>query len=215
MKKLHRWIKQRFPILGQVRDVEHTLWDVRQIRDTKHGFDLLFGTPELARYRGGHPSLIATQPLIDFWDANRTMHDGVLYDLPAGRSTLKRLRHRFGFHYLDDLSAFWKERLEDLEALTVRQFAMRHNVDVGVVFETRNRLLGRRARELDWWREPRPLAILRSNISLRELGEKLSISITHAKRLRDKARAPVPSAQPPSRTFDPGSRVDQSACPAN
>ncbi|MGD0499726.1 MAG: hypothetical protein ABSC23_14960 [Bryobacteraceae bacterium] len=87
-------------IIGHVRDVEGGLWDVRQIRDTKHGFDLLFGSPvpRLGSYRGGLPRLIATRPLIDFGDANRTKHDGVLYDLPAGRSTLKRVRHRLGFH---------------------------------------------------------------------------------------------------------------------
>jgi hypothetical protein len=183
-------MKRKSTILGQVRDVEGGLWDVRQIRDTKHGFDLLFGspTPRLGSYRGGLTRLIATQPLIDFWEANRTKHDGVLYDLPAGRTTLKRLRHRLGFHYLDDLSEFWKERLEDLAALSVREFAMRHKVDVDVVSDTRMRLLGRRARELDWWRKPRPLKILRSNITLREMAGKLCISISQAKRLRDRAR---------------------------
>lgn len=55
-------MKRNPKILGQVRDVEGSLWDVRQIRDTKHGFDLLFGSPEprLGSYKGGLPRLIAT-----------------------------------------------------------------------------------------------------------------------------------------------------------
>src|ERR1039457_7077209 len=112
-------MKRKPTILGHVRDVEGGLWDVREIRDTKYGFDLLFGSPApcLGSYRGGLPRLIATQPLIDFWEANQTKHDGVLFDLPAGRTTLKRIRRRFGFNNLDDISEFWKERIEDLEAL--------------------------------------------------------------------------------------------------
>jgi hypothetical protein len=177
-------------ILGHVRDVEGGLWDVRDIRDTRHGFDLLFGSPDprLGSYRGGLPRLIATQPLIDFWEANRTKRDGVLFDLPAGRTTLKRVRRHLGFHNLDDISEFWKERIEDLEALSAREFAIRHEVDIQVVFDTRRKLLGKRARDPGWWRKPRPLKILRSNITLREMGEKLDISITQAKRLRDRAR---------------------------
>ena len=183
-------MKRKATILGQVRDVERCIWDVREIRGTKYGFDLLFGSPasRLGSYRGGLPRLIATRPLIDFWKANRTKHDGVLFDLPAGRTTLKRLRRHFGFHYSNDLTKFWKDRIVDLETLSVREFAMRHNVDVDVVSDTRMRLLGRRSRELGWWLKPRPLKILQSNLTLREMAEKLCISISQAKRLRDRAR---------------------------
>jgi hypothetical protein len=176
-------------ILGQVRDVEGSLWDVREIRDTKHGFDLLFGSPEprLGSYRGGLPRLIATKPLVEYWKANRTRHDGTLFDLPAGRTTLKRLRRHLGFDYHDDLSEFWQERIEDLKTMSAREFAARHHVDLQVVFETRLRLLGVRARKPGWWRKPPILKILRSGITLREIGEKLDISITHAKRIRDRA----------------------------
>jgi hypothetical protein len=186
---MEKRMKRKFPILGQVRDVEGGEWDVLDIRDTKHGFDLLFGSPRpRVGYWGGPPRLIATQPLIDFWQANRTKHDGVLYDLPAGRTTLKRMRHRLGFHYLDDLSQFWKDRIEDLETLSAREFAMRHKVDVEVAIDTRRRLLGRRTRDPGWWRKARPLKILLSNISLSQMGRKLRISISQAKRLRDRAR---------------------------
>ena len=50
-------VKRKYPVLGQVRDVEVGLWDVREIRDTKYNFDLLFGSP-VSRIRnepGGLP----------------------------------------------------------------------------------------------------------------------------------------------------------------
>lgn len=182
-------MEMKYPILGQVQDVEGTIWDVRDIRTTKHGFDLLFGSPaSMPIHRWGLPRLIATKPLYDFWDANRTRRNGAIYDLPAGRSTIKRIRHRLGFNSLKDLSKFWRARITDLQELSAREFAAKHGVKLGVVFETRFKVLGRQARDLDWWHDPAALRVLRSNITLREIGEKLDISTSHAKRLRDRAR---------------------------
>jgi hypothetical protein len=183
-------MRNKFPACGQVRDVDGRLWDVRDVRDTKHGFDLLFGSlaSRLGRWGCGLPALIATQPLVDFWEANRTKRNGMIYDLPAGRTTLKRVRSRLGFHSLDDLADFWQERIEDLKALSAREFAARHNIRLQVVFATRPKVLGRRARQMGWWREAGPLEILRSDITLREMGEKLDISISQAFRLKDRAR---------------------------
>ncbi len=180
-------------ILFSLTDVEGSVWDVRQIRDTNHGFDLLFGSPasRLGAYRGGLPRLIATQPLYDFWMANRTTYNGVIFDLPAGRTTLKRVRRRLGFNYWDDLSDFWKERIQDLETLSAREFAARHKVDLSVVFGTRRRLLGKRARDLGWWTHPSSLQVLQSDITLREMGEKLGISTSQAHRLKYRARIPM------------------------
>lgn len=182
--------RSKYVSLGQVRDVEGDLWEIHEIRETEHGFDLLFGkrVSHLEDYKGGLPRLIATQALWDYWEANRIKHDGTLFDLPAGRTTLKRMRARLGFNYFEDFPEFWKERIEDLETLSPREFAERHKVDLWMVIETRRELLGRRARLLNWWRTPRTLEVLRCNITLREMGEKLGISITHTKRLRDRVR---------------------------
>ncbi len=182
-------MKRERAILGQVKDVEGGLWDVRAIRGTKHGFDLLFGSAasRLGSYRGGLPRLIATKPLQDYWEANRTKHDGQIYDLPAGRTTLKRVRQRLGFHFHKDLSDFWQERLDDLRTLATRECSAKHDLAPHVVTQARLKLVGRQARELDWWRKPRPLKILQSDITLREIGEKLGISTSQAKRLRDRA----------------------------
>jgi hypothetical protein len=182
-------MQRKFPILGEVQDVEGSFWDVRDVRTTKYGFDLLFGAPltRLGSYPGGLPRLIATKPLKDFWEANRGKRDGVIYDLPAGRTTLKRVRHRLGFNVLEDHSRFWKARLDDLRTLSAREFAARHHINIAVVFDTRRKLLGRTARDLGWWEEPSALEILQSGVTLREMGEELGISISQAKRLKDRA----------------------------
>jgi hypothetical protein len=188
-RRLHQQSKPKYPIIGHVQDSDGHSWDVKQIRETKHGFDLLYGSPEshFAVCRWGLPRLIATKALYDFWDANRTRRDGVIYDLPAGRTTLKRVRHRLGFNAVRDLSKFWKDRLHDLETLSAREFAARHNTNVKVVVDARRKVIGRRARESGWWREPSCLEILRSDITLREKGEKLGISTSHCFRLTARA----------------------------
>lgn len=188
-KKIYRNPK----ILFYVTDVEGSLWGVRQIRETKHGFDLLFGSPEshLGAYRGGLPRLIATQELRDFWEANSTKHDGIMYDLPAGRSTLKRVRRRLGRNYLKDRDRFWSDHLEELRTLTPRQFAARYGIDPSMASDARLRWVGRTARPLGWWQNQEPLQVLQSKLTLREMGEKLSISTSQAHRLRRRAQLPA------------------------
>lgn len=182
--------KRKYPVLGQVQDVHNDLWDVRDIRATRHNFDILYGSPvyRLANDCNGQPRLIVTKELAAYWEANRTKHDGVLFDLPAGRTTLKRARARMNFHYHRDVKKYWSKYLRDLETLPAREVAARHKVDICVAFERRRQFVGIIARPLDWWRTPDALNILQSNITLREMGEKLGIGTTHAKRLRDRAR---------------------------
>jgi hypothetical protein len=181
--------KMKYPVLCEVRDVENDLWDVRDIRPSKHGFDVLYGSrvSRLTNLRNG-PGLIVTKQLFDDWEANKTKHDGVLIDLPAGRTTLKRARAHLGFHYDHDVKNYWTEHLHDLQKLPVREIAARHNVDICVAKKRRRDFLGVRARQLNWWRRPETLAVLRSRITLREMGEKLGIGTTHASRLRSRAR---------------------------
>jgi hypothetical protein len=181
---------QKFPVIGQVRDVHNHLWNIRDVRATKHGFDLLYGSPvsRIASECCGLPRLITTRELAAYWEANKTRHDGILFELPAGRTTLKRARGRLGYHYFRDVKSYWTEHLHDLESLSAREVAARHNVDISVAFQRRLDFVGVRARPLDWWRTPERLAILRSDITLREAGEKLGIGTSHAKRLRDRAR---------------------------
>ena len=183
--------KYNYPIIGETKDVEDRWWWVRQVRETKHGFDLLFGTPISASgsYPTGFPGIIATQPLLDYWEVNKTRHDSTINDLPAGRTTLKRVRHRYGFHVLKDTAEFYQEHIDDLRTLTPRQFARKHKLNVNVVFDARLRHLGPVAREMGWWRRPRVLNILLSHLTLREKGLKLGIGTSQAHRLTTRATA--------------------------
>jgi hypothetical protein len=179
-----------YPVCGEVKDVDGTLWDVRDVRDTRHGFDLCFGTPanDHGAFPGGPPRLIATEALRDFWEANQIKGHGFLYDLPAGRSTLKRVRRRLGFNYRDDTREFFADRAGDLESLSVRDFAATHGIAPEVAGDWRRKLVGRRTRPSGWWRKAKFLRILHADLTLIEMGRRLGIGITHAKRVRDRAR---------------------------
>ena len=183
-------MRRKYPVIGYVKDVDDVLWDIRDARGTKHGFDLYFGVPahDHGAYKGGLPRLIATEALRNFWDTNRLKGHGFLFDLPAGRTTLKRVRRRLGFNFCDDWAEFWEERLDDLGALPLREFAAKHGVRVNNVADRRTKMLGRRARQLGWWRNQATLELLRSDRCLREVGEKLGIGTSQVFRLREQAK---------------------------
>lgn len=187
--------RRKFPKCGEIRDVNGDLWDVRDVRLTRHGFDLYFGRrPNDST--AGRCRLIATPALWNFWDTNCIKTNGILLDLPAGRTTLKRLRKRLGFNLHDDTDDFWGERLEDLEFLPAHVFAARHGVDKEVTFDRRRRLIGVRARAHGWWRDPKFVAVLLADTTLIQAGRKLGISIMQTKRLRDRAKQESRQEQP-------------------
>src|SRR3974377_1173287 len=133
-------MRRNIPILFQVDDAFSCRWDVCEVRNTRHGFDLLFGRPvPRGHYDVGGPlRLILTKPLVDFWDANRIKLN-VVYDLPAGRPTLKRARRSSGFHWGRDNVGFWLARLDDLQWLSTEEFALRHKVGACSVREWRRK----------------------------------------------------------------------------
>jgi len=182
IKRQKRW--------EQIFDVDGSLWDVREARATKHGFDLLFGLPAtsgLGRFIGPI-RLIATPALVSYWHAHRTV-EGAIYDLPAGRTTIKRLRSRLRLNFFTDRRDLWKKRTGDLKTLPTREFAERYGVPFHVASDWRFLLLGRATRPLDWWRHPAVLAVLRQpGVKLREIASSLHIGTTHAKRLLTKVR---------------------------
>ena len=183
-------LQSKGAILGHVQDIHNRLWGVREIRATKHGFDLYYGVRVSTRgtYLNGGPGLILTKELKDFWEVNKIKLHGVIFDLPAGRTTLKRARNRLMFNHRIAWSNFWSERIGDLSNLSAHEFARRHGIPKAQVFENRRKILGIRARPFGWWRDPRHVEVLRSTITFREKAEKLGIGITHAKRLTDRAR---------------------------
>jgi hypothetical protein len=181
----------------QIRDVHGVNWDVRQIRPTKHGFYLFFGSPAGRPWRS-NACIIPTKELRNFWDSNRTRHDGFLYDLPIGRSTVKRVRRRLQFNFREDWMKFWQDRMDDLKTMSVREFGAKHDVDHNVVNEMRFKILGRRARQIGWWREPWIIDVLLAEGTLGAAGEKLGIGTSQVFRLREEARKEMQSQLRPA-----------------
>jgi hypothetical protein len=181
---------RKHPKIAEVTDFYGDLWDVRQIRPSRHGFDVLYGSPASERdLKGGLVRLIPTQELRDFWHANRTKPNGFIFDLPAGRTTLKRARRRFGFNFRDDVTEFWTNRIDDLEALSAQQFAAKHTVPYCSATARRQTIFGVRVRPAGWWRSPKYVEILLSNLTLGQAGKKLGISPSQTHRLRQRAKA--------------------------
>ena len=180
----------------QIVDIDGSLWEVREARATKHGFDLLFGFPansRISRKFVGPKRLIASPSLVAYWEINRT-NEGASYDLPAGRSTIKRIRKRLRFDLFRDRRNLWKQRIADLTTLPTKECAERYNVDPVVVCYWRQQLAGRLARPLDWWKHPQALAVLRTpGITQKAIGQALNIGTSQAHRLRLRALAVDPT----------------------
>jgi hypothetical protein len=192
----------RFPKLGEIADLAGTLWDVSEIRPTKHGFDIYYGTP--TSHPGGdlrvRPHPIATIGLMEFWHDNSTRSHGFLFDLPVGCSTLKNMRARLGFNFHEDLHAFWEDRIDDLRSLSRKKFAARHGVSPELASHRRRKMVGNTARVPGWWRKREVIAILLSSQSLVGIGRKLGISVGYVSRLRQRARQEAQQSRVPVST---------------
>jgi len=125
--------------LPKVKDVLGNEWDVHETRETNYGFDLMFGYRSL-RVMIGRPELIVTRELMDFWKTNRLRRDGTLFDLPVGRSVLRRIRERFCLDQSKDKVKFWRDRRDELQELPTKDFAALYGLSVNTVCERRRRM---------------------------------------------------------------------------
>ena len=179
-----------YTTVARVRDVGDVLWDVQETRATRHGFSLHFGRPadeEKACYHG-HPRLIATKALEDYWQSIRANGHGAFFDLPASKHSLQRARRQLGLRYHDDMKAFWMERIEDLESLAPRELAAKYGVESEKAQCWRRRLVGRRNKPAAWWRTPEIRAILLSDKTLSQVSQALGIKRHYACQLRRRAK---------------------------
>lgn len=176
-------------VVGRVKDFNKAEWNLREVRPTKHGFDLCFGTPRSTYYGPycGAPKLIVTKALRDYWHRNRTKKLHFFLDLPATSSSLNLTLRRLRFFHREDVKAFWKDRIEDLGTLSTREFAAKHGVTPAAAFEWRLKLV-KRGRPAGWWRAPGILKVLLSNMPLGEAGRELGIAISEVQRLRRLAK---------------------------
>ncbi len=101
--------KRSFPEAWiEVRDVNDLRWQVRETRPTKYGFDLLLGflvNSDLPSPNSPQPPrLIPTRKLVAFWKRRSNEGKGI-YDLPATRAVLTKLRISLGFNHREDRHA--------------------------------------------------------------------------------------------------------------
>jgi hypothetical protein len=183
-----------------IKDALGLEWDIKEARPTRHGFDLYYGKrKDASSYNIGGPNrLIYTNELKAFWDKHSLRHDGTIFDLPAGRTTLKRARTALGFHWDKDSERFWRKHKSDLKSLRPQEFEERYKekykeqqISGDRMKFWRRRIFGARARPLGWWREPKVLKLLLSeekslNQVRAELGEEVSTSQVFRMRLQAK-----------------------------
>ena len=190
-------MKKRFRDFGVVtiKDALGLQWHVKEARQTKYGFDLLYGKKKNAgSYDIGGPNrLIYTNELKAFWDKYSLRHDGTIFDLPAGRTTLKRARVALGFNWEEDSQKFWRKHKADLKGLTPREFEEKYK-EQKLTGERmsfwRLRILGARARPMGWWREPEIVKLLLSEEkSLNQVGAELGIRISTSQVFRLRCQA--------------------------
>lgn len=179
-----------------IKDALGLEWDINEARETKYGFDLYYGKrKDAASYDAGGPNrLIYTNELKAFWDKCALKRDGTLFDLPAGRTTLKRARLALGFNWDTDSEKFWRKHKHDLKTLTPREFEKKHEHRqiTGTCMQSwRLKIVGPKARPLGWWKQPEVLKLLLSEEkSLNQVRAELTeeISTSQVFRLRQQAK---------------------------
>ena len=179
-----------------IKDALGLEWDIKEARATNYGFDLYYGKrKDRTGYDVGGPNrLIYTNELKAFWEYCALKHDGTIFDLPAGRTTLKRARVALGFNWDKDSEKFWRKHKHDLKTLTPREFEEKHKhreITIKRMSWWRLKIVGGRARPLDWWKEPEVLKLLLSEEkSLNQVRAELKeeISTSQVFRLRRQAK---------------------------
>jgi hypothetical protein len=190
--------KRKFRDSVIIKDALGTEWNVQEARRTNYGFDVLYGRKENpGPYDVGGPCrLIYTNDLKAFWEKYSLRLDGTIFDLPAGRTTLKRARLALGFNWFEDSNKFWRKHKSDLMALRPREFEEKYKekykeqeITGNRMSDWRRRICGARARPLGWWKEPEVLKLLLSERTLNEVGAELGgISTSQVSRLRRQAK---------------------------
>jgi len=179
-----------------IKDALGLEWDINEARATNYGFDLYYGKrKDRTGYDVQGPNrLIYTNQLKAFWENCAIRHDGTIFDLPAGRTTLKRARLALGFNWDKDSEKFWRKHKHDLKTLTPREFEKKHKhqeITGARMSSWRLKIVGGKARPLGWWEAPEVLKLLLSEEkSLNQVRAELKeeISTSQVFRLRRRAK---------------------------
>lgn len=122
-------------IIGTATDHAGMVWDVRERRPSKHGFDVLIGWPQgELRGRGGRGVAVILSAELARYLVETRQRD---IDLPIGRTAAQRLRTVLGVSWSWD--AWWAGRADDLRTLTLEEFCRRHGCSIGAASQRRAR----------------------------------------------------------------------------
>ena len=174
--------------LPVIQDVWGEPWHVAERRPTPYGFAIYMGwaaSPKV-QYRGGKAGVIVTSPFAKHVRSTaKRPHE---LPLPIGDNALRRVRKLLGVDHrlwIDTRLNWWLDRIEDLGTLSAARFVAKHRRDAWtrwgsmsttLVWQMRVALMGRHRRPVGWWRAPEVRALVTSNLSLDEIGERLGIS---------------------------------------
>lgn len=109
-------------IIGNATDHAGLVWDVRERRPSKHGFDVLIGWPQgEPRGQGGRGVAVILSAELARYLVETRQRD---IDLPIGLTAAKRLRRELRITWSWD--AWWAARADDLRTLTLEAFCNLH-----------------------------------------------------------------------------------------
>jgi len=175
-------LSRQAKVIDTVTDCFGDSWDVRERRETKHGFPLLVGWPFGApRGRGGAggPRVIVTDVLAEHLRRRAETYD---VDLPVGRNAVVRLRRLLGLSARDERAAWWFDRLGDLITMTLAEFSDRHGISEAAASVNSKRFFGPRVREAGWWKSPELADTL--SMGTADAADALGISAVSVRRIR-------------------------------
>lgn len=173
-------------IIGHVIDAFGDPYDIREARDTAHGWPILVGWPQGRRGKGmGAPRIILTTDLHDHIVRTERVR-GAGMDLPIGKTSLTRLRRLVGRDYYGTVAEWWREHLPELmECETRDEFAARHGVTPGLCGLWYRRLLGRAwSYKNGWYREEPWRSKLLADRRIVEIADDLGVALGTVNRLR-------------------------------
>jgi hypothetical protein len=143
----------------------------------------------------GPPSWIVTAELADFYRslAGPHMLVDVLIDagLPLFPERIYEHRRQLGLHRMADTDQWWSDRADDLQSLSLAEFAEKHGVHKASAARRRVRLgitrLAKRKRPVGWWKKPEVAAEFKSREPA-ELAIRYGLTVARISQIRAQMR---------------------------
>jgi DNA-binding CsgD family transcriptional regulator len=185
--------------LYQLEDYAGCLWNVRFERQTTHGWPLLLGrrpdpTDGNKNHRLSGDTVIITKELAAYLETMRRRPRQI--DLPICVPTIRRLRRVLRHSFQADLIKWWDEHVYDLTA-SKKDVAEVYGIGCATVWRYA-RKRGVVHEHLRWSEEEKTqlLRLLKTDLSTREIAEKMGRSPHGIRNMRLTLIGPLPSTRP-------------------